>query len=354
MKPEYRQMPAGGLVRIEGDDGTQFGTFMFNPRSLIAARLLDRDPTATIDVEWLRVRLGEAIAMRRRICDTPFHRLVHAEADRLPGLVIDRYDDVAVLQANTAGMDRLTPSIVEALTGLLPLRAVVARNDSAARRQEGLAENVELSFGNDAQAEVVEGGVRFAIDPLGGQKTGWFFDQRPNRDRVVALAQGARVLDVFCHIGAFGLRCAAAGAREALLVDSSAPALAQAEAIASLNGIAPSACMSGATMGSMRWQRWPANNSTWWCAIRQPLRPHARTRRLGCAPTVGWHAWQHHWWHRAASCSSPRAAIMRRWRLGARRSPSACVARVARVAFCSPAAPARTIRCIRICRRRPT
>ncbi|HME22054.1 MAG TPA: RlmI/RlmK family 23S rRNA methyltransferase, partial [Acetobacteraceae bacterium] len=199
MQPEYRQLPPGGLARIEGDDGTRFGTFMFNPHSLIAARLLDRDPAADIDVDWLRRRLREAIALRERVCDTPFHRLVHAEADRLPGLVIDRYDDVAVLQANTAGMDRLTPLIVEALTGLLPLRAVVARDDSVARRQEGLAENVALLFGTDARAEVVEGDVRFPIDPLGGQKTGWFFDQRPNRDRVAALATDARVLDVFCH-----------------------------------------------------------------------------------------------------------------------------------------------------------
>jgi len=238
MKPEYRQMPLGGLVRIEGDDGGRFGTFMFNPRSLIAARLLDRDPAAEIDADWLRVRLREAIALRERVCDTPFHRLVHAEADRLPGLVIDRYDDVAVLQANTAGMDRLTPQIVEALTFLLPLRAVVARNDSAARRQEGLPESVALVSGTDASADVVEGGVRFPVDPLGGQKTGWFFDQRPNRDRVAALANGARVLDVFSHVGAFGLRCAVAGAREVTLVDSSAPALAQAEQAAALNGVA--------------------------------------------------------------------------------------------------------------------
>jgi 23S rRNA (cytosine1962-C5)-methyltransferase len=238
MKPEYRQMPPGGLVRIEGDDGGRFGTFMFNPRSLIAARLLDRDPAAEIDADWLRVRLREAIALRERVCDTPFHRLVHAEADRLPGLVIDRYDDVAVLQANTAGMDRLTPQIVEALTFLLPLRAVVARNDSAARRQEGLPESVALVSGTDASADVVEGGVRFPVDPLGGQKTGWFFDQRPNRDRVAALANGARVLDVFSHVGAFGLRCAVAGAREVTLVDSSAPALAQAEQAAALNGVA--------------------------------------------------------------------------------------------------------------------
>lgn len=238
MRPEYRQMPPGGLVRIDGDDGARFGTFMFNPHSLIAARLLDRDPAAEIDVDWLRVRLREAIALRGRVCDTPFYRLVHAEADRLPGLVIDRYDDVAVLQANTAGMDRLAPAIVEALTSLLPLRAVVARNDSAARRQEGLAETVELLFGDDGVAQVIEGGVRFPIDPLGGQKTGWFFDQRPNRDRIAALAKDARVLDVFCHVGAFGLRCAVAGAREVTLVDSSAPALAQAEQAATLNNVA--------------------------------------------------------------------------------------------------------------------
>lgn len=238
MKPEYRQMPPGGLVRLEGDDGARLGTFMFNPHSLIAARLLDHDPAAVIDMEWLRVRLGDAITLRVRVCDAPFHRLVHAEADRLPGLVIDRYDDVAVVQANTAGMDRLTPLIVQALTDLLPLRAVVARNDSGARRQEGLSDEVALLFGEDASAEVVEGGVRFPVDPLEGQKTGWFYDQRPNRDRVAALAAGARVLDVFCHVGAFGVRCAAAGAREVVLVDSSAPALAQAERAAALNGVA--------------------------------------------------------------------------------------------------------------------
>ena len=238
MQPEYRRMPPGGLVRLEGDDGTRFGTFMFNPHSLIAARLLDRDPAADINMDWLRRRLREAITLRQQVYDTAFYRLAHAEADRLPGLVIDRYDDVAVLQANTAGMDRLTPLIVEALTGLLPLRAVVARNDSAARRQEGLADSVALLFGDDARAEVLEGGVRFPVDPLGGQKTGWFFDQRPNRDRVAELARDARVLDVFCHVGAFALRCAAAGACEVTLVDSSAPALAQAEQAATLNGVA--------------------------------------------------------------------------------------------------------------------
>ena len=237
MRPEYRGMESGALVRLEGDGGLRFGTFMFNPHSLIAARLLDRDPEAAIDRDWIRARLRAAIELRARVCDSPFHRLVHAEADRLPGLVIDRYGDVAVLQANTAGMQRLTPLVVQALTELLPLRAVVARNDASARKLEGLPDAVELLFGSDPAASVQEAGVRFPIDPLAGQKTGWFFDQRPNRDRVAALAAGARVLDVFCHVGAFGLRCASAGASAVVLVDSSAPALAHAREAAGLNGL---------------------------------------------------------------------------------------------------------------------
>jgi 23S rRNA (cytosine1962-C5)-methyltransferase len=237
MTPEARRLAPGTLVRLQGDDGVRFGAAMFNPHSLIAARLLDRDPDAAIDAAWMRARIGEAAALRARVCDTPFHRLVHAEADRLPGLVIDRYGDVAVLQSNTAGMERLTDLVVEALDAPV----VVARNDSSARRQEGLPESVVLLRGQDARSEVVEGGVRFPVDPLCGQKTGWFFDQRPNRDRVAGLAAGARVLDLFCHTGAFGLRCAAAGAASVTLVDSSAPALSMAEEAAALNGLARAA-----------------------------------------------------------------------------------------------------------------
>ena len=149
---------------------------------------------------------------------------MHAEADRLPGLVIDRYDDVVVLQANTAGMDRLDGRDRGGVAGAVqPARHRRAQRQRRRARYEGLPECVELLHGHDATAEVVEGGVRFPVDPLSGQKTGFFFDQRPNRDRVASLAAGARVLDVFCHVGAFGLRCAAAGAAHVTLVDSSAP-----------------------------------------------------------------------------------------------------------------------------------
>jgi 23S rRNA (cytosine1962-C5)-methyltransferase len=237
MQPDYRQMPPGLPVRLEGDDGWRLGTFMFNPHSLIAARLLDRDPDAPIDAAFVRDRMAAAAALRARLMQGPFHRLVHAEADRLPGLIVDRYGDVFVLQANTAGMDRLISHVVAALVDLLPVRAVVARNDSPIRAYENLPERVDLLHGGDAAAVVEEGGVRFPVDPLTGQKTGWFFDQRPNRDRVAALADGARVLDVFCHTGAFGLRCAAAGAAHVTLVDASAPALEKAAAAAAANGL---------------------------------------------------------------------------------------------------------------------
>ena len=237
MAPEHRAWAPGMVVRIEGDDGWRHGTFMFNPRSLIAARLLDRDPGAAIDAAWVRARLADAVALRARVTPGAHHRLVHAEADRMPGLVIDRFGGLAVVQANTAGMDRLLPDITAALLDLLPLHAIVARNDSGARVHEGLPQEVRLLHGEPGDAVAEEGGVAFPVDPLSGQKTGFFWDQRPNRDQVAALAPGARVLDVFCHTGAFGLRAAAAGASAVTLVDSSQPALDRAMDAAARNGL---------------------------------------------------------------------------------------------------------------------
>jgi len=240
MDAAARSVPPGSVVRLVGDDGIVHGAWHFNPHSLIAARRLDRDADAVIDAGWFAARLRACLALRDRLYPTPFYRLVHAEADGLPGLVVDRYGDVLALQANTAGMDRATPMLVEALAGLLAPRAIVARNDAGVRKLEGLAEEVRLLHGAaEAGAVVEEGGVRFAVDLLGGQKTGWFFDQRENRDRVARLAaSGAEVLDAFAHTGAFGLRCAAAGAARVTLLDSSAPALALAAEAARVNGLA--------------------------------------------------------------------------------------------------------------------
>ncbi len=238
MTPAAKALPAGSVVRLEGDDGVKHGVWHFNPRSLIAARLLDRDPGARFDEALIRRRLEDAAALRARLGLGLHHRLVHAEADGLPGLVIDRYGDAFALQANTAGMESATPMIVSALAALFAPRVIVARNDSPVRALEGLDQHTRLLHGTDATARVEEGGLAFAVDLLAGQKTGWFHDQRENRARVAALAPGATVLDAFCHTGGFGLAAARAGASAVTLLDRSEPALALAAATARAHGLA--------------------------------------------------------------------------------------------------------------------
>lgn len=225
MTAAARAIPPGSVVRLEGDDGVQHGAWHFCPHSLIALRKLDADPAAPCDEGWYRARLAACLALRARLFDAPFYRLVHAEADGLPGLVVDRYGDSLAVQANTAGMDRALPEIVAALRELLSPRVIVARNDSAVRRLEGLEEGVALLHGTDGMALVEEGGLSFPVDLLGGQKTGWFFDQRPNRALVARLAKGFSVLDAFCHLGGFGLSAAQAGATAVTLLDRSEHAL---------------------------------------------------------------------------------------------------------------------------------
>lgn len=232
-----RRLPKGGLVRLADARGGMLGTWMFNPHSLIAARRLARDPDAAIDQKFLAGRIAAAQAVRTKFFAAPYYRLVHAEADGLPGCIIDRFGDVLAVQANAAGIDRLLGDLVGGLQTLAP-RAVVLRNDADARRNEGLEPEVRLSAGAlDSPARVEEGGVTFTVDLLAGQKTGWFFDQRPNRDAVAALAVGARVLDCYAHTGAFALRCAKAGAAEVSAIERSAAALALAEAAGRANGL---------------------------------------------------------------------------------------------------------------------
>jgi 23S rRNA (cytosine1962-C5)-methyltransferase len=238
MTPALRALPPGGVVRLEGDDGVKHGAWHFNPHSLIAARRLDADPEAGCDAAWFTARIGACLALRERIFDAPFYRLVHAEADGLPGLIIDRYGDALALQANTAGMQRATPAILEALQTLIAPRVVVGRNDSAVRKLEGLEEEVVALHGSDGTAMVEENGLRFPVDLLGGQKTGWFFDQRANRAMVARFCAGRTMLDAFCHTGGFGLAAAAAGASAVTLLDRSEHALDHAMQAARLAGFA--------------------------------------------------------------------------------------------------------------------
>src|SRR5262249_11322624 len=220
-------------------EGRALGTFMFNPHSLIAGRLLSRDPAAAIDRRLLGERLEGARALRDRLFDQPFYRLVHAEADDLPGLVIDRFGDRLVMQVNTAGIELLLPELLAALDETPRPAAVMLRNDSGARALEGLESYVRWAKGSgaDGSVELAENGVRFLADLGEGQKTGWFFDQRENRANVAQLAGGARVLDLYCYTGGFAVQASAIGAAMVLGVDRSEGALALAARSAALNGL---------------------------------------------------------------------------------------------------------------------
>lgn len=238
MTPAAKALTPGTVVRLRCDDGRPLGAAMFNPHPLISARLLARDPDAAVDAAFLRERVAHALALRDKVVGTPFCRLAHAEADGLPGAVIDRFGDTVVVQTNTAGMERLLPALVEALDSLIRPASILLRNDSPARELEGLPAEVRWARGErNGPVEVNENGVRFLADLGGGQKTGWFYDQRSNRAMVARLADGARVLDVYSYSGGFALQAASAGAAEVTGIDRSAAALALAERAAALNGV---------------------------------------------------------------------------------------------------------------------
>ena len=233
-----KALPPGTLVTVRRLDDNALGVAMFNPHSLVAARLLDRDAGRAIGRRFFARRLERALRLRDRLFGLPYYRLVHAEADGLPGLVVDRFAGVLVVQFNAAGIARFEPLVLEALDALLAPEAIVLRNDSPARALEGLMPESRVAKGTIGGPVVVrENGVEFLADPLAGQKTGWFFDQRDNRRFVAALARDARVLDLYCFNGAFSVQAACAGAAAVLGIDRSEPALKLAAEAAALNRV---------------------------------------------------------------------------------------------------------------------
>ena len=238
MDAAAKALTPGTIVTVRRADDSALGVAMFNPHTLLAARLFDRDAARPIGRRFFTRRLERALRLRDRLFEYPDYRLVHAEADGLPGLVVDRFAGVLVVQFNAAGIARLEPLILEALDALLTPDAVVLRNDSPARALEGLAPEAHVAKGTVGGPVVVrENGVEFLADPLEGQKTGWFFDQRDNRRFIATLAGRARVLDLYCFTGGFALQAARAGAASVRGIDSSASALELAAAAADRNGV---------------------------------------------------------------------------------------------------------------------
>jgi 23S rRNA (cytosine1962-C5)-methyltransferase len=219
----------GDEVVVLDHRGSPVGVALYNPHSLIAARLFARTPRP-VDASLVRDRLRRAGELRARLYPAESaYRLVYSEGDYLPGLIVDRYGDFLVAQSLTAGIERRIEMILDVLSEELSPRAIVCRRDAPAREREGLPLLPPLNRGEiPERADVVYEGFVIAVDLLDGQKTGEFLDQRENRRRVAREARGRRVLDLHCHTGLFSLHCAAAGAASVLGVDRSAPAIARA------------------------------------------------------------------------------------------------------------------------------
>lgn len=229
----------GAPVRVRAAGGRPLGTGYGNPHSLICVRLLSRDPSMALDESLLVHRLNVALSLRARLYATPCYRLVHGEADGLPGLVVDRFAAVCVVQINTAGMERLRDALLNALERVVRPEHVLLRCDSPMRALEGLDSSVAWARGEGpATLTVEEDGAWFTVPAVTGQKTGWYYDQAANRARLARYAAGARVLDLYCYAGAWGVQAARAGAVAVLAVDSSREALAQAAGNAVANGVA--------------------------------------------------------------------------------------------------------------------
>ena len=226
----------GSLCRFEDARGKPLGAGYINPHALLCGRVLTGQYDAVIDADWFARRFTAAAALRERLYAEPFYRFVFGEADGLPGLVVDRYGDVLVVQIGTAGMELLKVKLLAALQMVFKPRGIVLRNDSPSREAEALPLYVEEVGEVPETVVIIEGGVKFEIAMRGGQKTGWFFDQRDNRDRLSRyIMPTSKVLDVFSYVGAWALRARAFGAAEISCIDSSAPALEAAARNAALN-----------------------------------------------------------------------------------------------------------------------
>jgi 23S rRNA (cytosine1962-C5)-methyltransferase len=235
-----QSLAPGALAVLEDGERRPLGLVTVNVKSKIIARMLDRDPEAEIGQPWFAERLSRALAHRARLYPEPFYRLVHAESDGLPGVVIDRFGDIAVVQPNAAWAEAHLADLVAALVQVTGVKTVIKNGSGRARGLEGLSEEMAVLHGPtpNGPVKVPMNGATYMADLVGGQKTGLFFDQRENHAFAARLARGARVLDLFSHVGGFGLAALAGGAAHALAVDGSAAALALAGQGAEVSGFA--------------------------------------------------------------------------------------------------------------------
>jgi len=233
------EIPPGALVRVMAGHGAPLGVGIYNPHSLIAVRMTSR-ASAPLDLAWFRGRIGRALALREKLFPGErTYRLLHSEADGVPGVIVDRFDRVAVVQIAALGMEDRRELLYDALMEIEGIDGIVERNDNPLRTLEGLPQRVGIGRGVADPQIISDGRLRYHLDPLGGQKTGFYLDQRANRLAMRPFAAGGRVLDLFSNYGGFALHARDAGASSVIAVDSSALAVAEIERNRVLNGIGP-------------------------------------------------------------------------------------------------------------------
>lgn len=226
----------GRAAQIAAPDGKIIATAFANRHSLIALRVIGSGTVAP-DAAFFADRIRAALSRREGLFAAPFYRLVHAEGDALPGLVIDRFDNIFSVQLNSAGADLHAPAIIAALQSVFPNCGLVVRRDTPGRAHEGLpvVDAPEIIGNVPTRIEVLQNGVTYLADLLEGQKTGWYFDQADNHALIARMAKGKSMLDLYTHAGGFALAAAKAGAGKIVAVDSAAPALELAGEAARLN-----------------------------------------------------------------------------------------------------------------------
>ncbi|HDM92389.1 MAG TPA: class I SAM-dependent rRNA methyltransferase, partial [Candidatus Korarchaeota archaeon] len=231
---------SGDLVEIVSDRGESLGWGFYEGIGAMAVRVLTFDPEERPTEQTFRERLERALRLREKLRLRDFFRLVHSEADRLPGLIVDIYSDLGVITSTSAGMDRCLGFLAEILADLLDLRAIFVRNDTRTRREVGLPTWRGKLWGEgEPRTTITEDSVKFEVNVIRGQKTGFFIDQRDNRLLIERYApQGGEVLDLYSYTGGFGLHALAGGASHATLVDESEYAVEAALRNAELNGFA--------------------------------------------------------------------------------------------------------------------
>lgn len=235
-----KALEAGSICHLVDEEGQKRAVISVNPKSKISGRILDFDPLAVIDQNWFERGLRRALGLRERLYDGPFYRLIHAEGDGLPGVVVDRFDDLFVVQPNAAWIEVAWPAFQAALEAVFGPIAIYKNASGRTRKLEGLEGMSQMVLGvaPEGPQPVPMNGATYMADIIGGQKTGLFYDQRDNHHFAARLIKGGEsVLDVFSHVGGFSLAMCAAGAQEALAVDGAQAVLDLAHQGAAAMGV---------------------------------------------------------------------------------------------------------------------